>query len=426
MTDMPKVAMRSVLLTLLSLSTFACHAGNGLNAIGFGGESLLMAGADLAIARDTTALNSNPAGLTALEGERLDIFGTLAYGYDIRHRDGFGNDEANRADLIVAALGSYGRRLRDRPLAWGIGLFAQGGAGYRYPLLTAFGNRDEISTQMPILRASLGMAADLGDGLSVGAAVSLLAAGLEQRIFPNTSVAGPPFYGTKLDGARALGPGLKLGIKKSFGPDLTLGAAYTLPSRMDFEDGRMMVNMSAAGLGSVTYRQVSLRGMKLPEEIGIGLALRPSPGWELALEVNHLNWSDAIRASTLIASNPDHPLAPPSLSQTSIANWRDQTVLAVGLAVNLNDRTRLLAGINHARNPIPPENLNPLLASINETHLTLGLHRADKEGWDWFGGLEWALPKKVTYTNPALPFGPDAEARSAYLAFHFMASRRWR
>jgi long-subunit fatty acid transport protein len=279
---------------------------------------------------------------------------------------------------------------------------------------------------MPILRASLGLAGDLGDGLSVGAAVTLLAAGLEQQFLPNTSVAGPPFFGTRLDGARALGPGLKLGVKKSFGPDLTLGAAYTLPSRMDFEDGRLMVNMSAVGLGPVTYRQVSLSGMKMPEEFGVGLALRPSPGWELALELNHLTWSDAMRSATLTASNPDHPLAPPTLSQTSVTNWRDQTVVALGLAVNLNDRTRLLAGINHGRNPIPPENLNPLLASINETHITLGLHRVEKEGWDWFGGVEWALPNTVTYTNPALPFGPDAQARSAYLAFHFMASRRWR
>ena len=37
-------------------------ATNGINIIGFGGESTLMVGADTPIARDTSALNINPAG----------------------------------------------------------------------------------------------------------------------------------------------------------------------------------------------------------------------------------------------------------------------------------------------------------------------------------------------------------------------------
>lgn len=418
--------LSATLFILTALAAPPTQAGNGLNVIGLGGESVFMGGADLAIARDSTALNSNPAGLATQPGRRLDLFGTLAWGYGIRHRDSLGNDVANRDDLILAALGSYARRDPGQRLAWGLGLFAQGGAGYRYPLDTAFGTHDEIQTQLAILRPTLGLAAELDDGWSVGAAASLVAATLDQRLFPATSSAAPAFFGTRLKGARALAPGLKLGVMKRLGPSLTLGAAYTLPSPLDFEDGRLTADMSAAGLGPVTYRRVRLSGMKTPAELGLGLAWRPAPGWEVALDVSHLNWSDAMSESTLTASNPDQPLAPPSLSQTAVAHWRDQTVLALGLAVELNERTRLMAGINHARNPIPPQNLTPLLATIHDTHLTLGLHRAGRDGWDWYGGLEWGLPVTVTYTNPTLPFGPGAQERSAYLAAHVMASRRWR
>lgn len=419
-------SLPAALFALTTLTPVPCLAGNGLNVIGVGGESVFMGGADLAVARDSTALNSNPAGLAATKGQRLDLYGTLAHGYGIRHRDALGNDAANRDDLILAALGSYARRAPDRPLAWGLGLFAQGGAGYRYPLDTAFATRDEIQTQLAILRPAVGLAAELDDGWSVGAAASLVLATLDQRIFPATSSAAPPFFGTRLKGARALAPGLRLGVMKALGPTLTLGAAYTLPSRMDFEDGRLTADMRAAGLGPVTYRRVRVSGMKTPAELGLGVAWRPAPGWELALDVSHLNWSGAMRASTLTAALPDQPLAPSTLTQTSVADWRDQTVLALGLAVDLNARTRLMAGINHGRNPVPPENLNPLLATIHDTHLTLGLRRAGRDGWDWYGGLEWGLPVTVTYTNPALPFGPNAQERSAYLAAHFMASRRWR
>lgn len=421
-----RAPLPAALIALAALTASPCLAGNGLNLIGIGGESVFMGGADLAVARDSTALNSNPAGLAAQRGRRLDLYGTSAWGYDIRHRDGLGNDAANRDDLILATLGGYARQEPDRRLTWGLGLFAQGGAGYRYVLDTAFGTRDEIRSRLAILRPTLGLAAELDDGWAVGAATSLVAATLDQHLFPHTSSAAPPFFGTRLKGARALAPGLRLGVMKTLGPSLTLGAAYTLPSRMDFEDGRLTVDTSAAGLGPVTYRRVRVSGMKTPAELGLGVAWRPAPGWEVALDVSHLNWSGAMRASTLTAALPDQPLAPSTLTQTSIANWRDQTVLALGLAVDLNARTRLMAGINHGRNPVPPENLNPLLATIHDTHLTLGLRRAGRDGWDWYGGLEWGLPVTVTYTNPALPFGPNAQERSAYLAAHFMASRRWR
>jgi hypothetical protein len=39
--------------------------------------------------------------------------------------------------------------------------------------------------------------------------------------------------------------------------------------------------------------------------------------------------------------------------------------------------------------------------------------------------FEWDLPADTTYTNPALPFGPDAESEAEFFVLHFMASRHW-
>ena len=52
---------------------FAAMATNGLNLIGFGTESVAMGGADTAVARDTSALNTNPAGLGQLEIGRAHV-----------------------------------------------------------------------------------------------------------------------------------------------------------------------------------------------------------------------------------------------------------------------------------------------------------------------------------------------------------------
>ena len=51
-------------LILCLVSSNPIGASNGLNLIGFGAESYIMGGADLAVARDTTAMNTNPAGLS--------------------------------------------------------------------------------------------------------------------------------------------------------------------------------------------------------------------------------------------------------------------------------------------------------------------------------------------------------------------------
>ena len=76
---------------ILVFVCFNVQATNGINLIGFGGESIGMAGADIAIARDTTALNTNPAGLYQIENKHFDLYNVVNYAIDLNHSDMFGN-----------------------------------------------------------------------------------------------------------------------------------------------------------------------------------------------------------------------------------------------------------------------------------------------------------------------------------------------
>ena len=75
--------------TALALAgiTSPVYATNGINLIGFGAESSLMAGADVAVARDTSALSTNPAGLTQIKAPLLDMFGSVLRTTDLVHKD---------------------------------------------------------------------------------------------------------------------------------------------------------------------------------------------------------------------------------------------------------------------------------------------------------------------------------------------------
>jgi long-chain fatty acid transport protein len=401
-----------------------------LTLIGTGAESVGMGGADVAVARDTTALSSNPAGLSQLPGWAHDGFFAAAFALDIGHADRFGNDTG--IDNWVAPIAGAGisKAIDGTALTVGAGFFAQAGAGSVYnDLKTPFGGRDTLRAQFGVLKFTPGLAWRVTDRLAVGATINVYYASLQQRVFPNTSVFDPvdanrTFFGTDIRNASSVRVGAKLGALYKPAPMLSLGLTYSPEVRIPFDNGELVANLEALGLGKVTYRNVQLRGLALPEEIAGGLGWQMTPLLLVAVDLMWSDYSHAMRTQTLSASKPDNPAAP-AITSTAALGWHDQTVVAAGIAYAYDDATRFYGGVNYGRNPIPSHTLNPLLATIGEVHVTSGFAHRISELWSVSAALEYLLPKHVTYDNPQLPFGAGAEARTSYIAAVVMLSRRW-
>jgi long-chain fatty acid transport protein len=193
-----KVCARFGLCTVTACG--AAEASNGLNLIGFGTESAMMGGADVAVARDTTALNTNPAGLSQLAGPLLEVYTATAYAVDVAHRDALGNDVAVSNRFIPLGGGGYAHPF-GRGLTVGVGMFAQGGAGNVFKnVQTGFGTTDELSALFGILKVSAGAAWQATESFAVGASVAAIYSRIDQKIFPDTSVTTPaPFFGFQLN-----------------------------------------------------------------------------------------------------------------------------------------------------------------------------------------------------------------------------------
>jgi len=417
-----------LLAILVVLYAGSALAGNGLDMIGYGVESLTMGGADLAVARDTSALNTNPAGMVQITGKRVDIYSATDYPLDVSHQDQLGNDkEVANKHPVLADLG-YVQRLASHPLALGIGLFAQGGAGYVYrDLTTPFGNQDDFSSMFRIAKLNTGGALEVSPSFSIGATLSVLYADLNQEIFPdtsfyNSSIPQQSCFGFELQDMTAMNYGYKLGAMLRINDRVTLGMAYTSKVNLDMEGGRYTSDLSAIGLGKVTYHDVTVKGLNLPQELGLGVAVRPTEPLLASVEVKWIDWSSAIKSSTLTARDPDNPGAPPVQSLTSTMDWRNQVVLAAGVAYELTENAILRAGYNYGRNPIPNKNLSPLLAAISEQTVTAGGGYRFTAHWRTDGGVEYGLRNKVRYTNPNLPFGPDSAETNESIALHLSAS----
>src|SRR5437867_10264929 len=106
------------------MSSATASATNGFNLIGFAAESTLMGGADIAVARDTSALNTNPAGLVQIHGQAFDGFVSVLRTLDLAHQDSFGNDTEASNRYTLLGGGGYARALENLPCTAGVGLFA--------------------------------------------------------------------------------------------------------------------------------------------------------------------------------------------------------------------------------------------------------------------------------------------------------------
>jgi len=418
-----RLACRRVALLLGGmLAMHPAFATNGINLIGFGAESTLMAGADIAVARDTSALNTNPAGLTQIRGQAFDGFGALLRTFDLVHKDDLNSDVHASNRYTFLGGGGYAKSLETLPCTAGVGLFAQGGAGGVFENVnTAFGTQDELSSLFGIAKVIPGMGCRVSDRLSLGASLGIVYASIEQKLFPETSSLAP-FAGYELKEAAALKMGYKVGAQYRVSPALTLAATYTEKTELPLTEGTMVANFTAQGLGKVRYADATVTGFALPREIALGLAFKPADAWLLSFKLNWINWADAIKTVTVRATQPDDGAAPAAYELVSAADWKDQWVIASAVAYDWDARTTLYAGHNYGKNPIPAQNSSPLLAGILEHHLTFGAARQFGPAWTLMGGLEYMLPVKVNYSNAL--FG-NAEVRNEALTLHVMLSRRW-
>jgi long-chain fatty acid transport protein len=348
----PSTGIGVAIAVFASLCLFPspAHATNGLNMIGFGAESVAMGGADLAVPRDTSAMNNNPAGIARIPGSALDGYGAIAYPLSVAHRDQFGNDVEVSNRRIVIGGGGYTRRLGDGPVTAGIGFFAQGGAGNVYKnVVTPFGTTYEMSSLFRIGKVTPSVAYRVDGSLTLGASLQVVYADIRQKLFPETSffdATDPthPFFGSEVKGMTGFGFGAKLGALYEVSDRVTLGAGYTSKMNLALRGGTVVANMSAVGLGKVTYRDARTEGMAPPQEVGLGVAVRPVRPLLVAVKVAWIDWSGALKTSTLHASNPDNSGAPSTLALPSTLNWRDQYVFAIGIAYDLTEKAILRAG----------------------------------------------------------------------------------
>ncbi|MCB1215539.1 MAG: outer membrane protein transport protein, partial [Deltaproteobacteria bacterium] len=192
----------------------------------------------------------------------------------------------------------------------------------------------------------------------------------------------------------ALGIGGRIGLIYRPIDQLQLGAMYVFRSHFQKFN---------------RYSDLLYTGLDMPREIQAGLAGKPIPGLLLMLDYHWINWSD----SGLIGDN----LALGGLG------WRDQHVIAFGIAYDLNPKLSfpltVRAGYNYGRSPITPANTfrNLLIPTVVEHHITAGLSFELSEHVTLDGAYVYEPSNTVTDDGSGNPTGAGSFTGTSAHAF---------
>ncbi len=432
MTRFPAVLLLAALTAGL-LMPAPLPATNGMYLTAYGAEAAGRAGANLAIADRTLALNTNPAGITQLQGNHGTLSLTLLA--PSLQFDNLVNAPLDGEDQVFPLPAfAFVRGGKETPWSYGVGLLAQGGMGAHFKNMnTFFGTRDETFSEVRFMTLTPTIAYALSDDMALGASFNLGYSDVEFKFFPRTSffnAANPAmsFFGVEMDKAGGLQYNLRLGWWWRANPRLSVGAIYQTETESEFEDGDTIFNFNGHPFlrRHVSYTS-DVEGFTFAAQAGVGIAYKLNHDWLLALDVKQYYWDHAIDTITVTARDPDVPGAPPEIVLPFVFEWKDQWVYALGLEYRVHDRLTLRAGYNYGENPVPDHTLNPLFPANVEHHLTFGL--------SWLRGnrsyelaLEHVFENDQTNNNPnplVNPFGPGASVSHSQWTLSFGVSWAW-
>lgn len=407
----------SILVCAGLVTPIASHATNGYFLIGYGSKSRAMGGVGIALAQEGTVAAVNPAGLSDV-GTRFDASMTL---FAPKRRAACcvgANGVVSGSNLF--AIPTMGAAMKfDRQLSFGMAAVGAG-ANTRYnlnffrddpnlpgpqPLDATLGVSLIQLTMAPGIAYSFSKNHSLGVSMLIGAQ-QFRAYGLE--VFK--SLSRYPDNVTGLGNDFSYGAGARVGWRSHFfKKKFTVGATYA--SKIYMERFNKYKGLFA-GDG----------GFDVPENYGIGFALRPNKKFAMGLDVVKILYSDIpsignpalpISAnSTDVLNNPDklgHPDGPGF-------GWSDQTIYKFGMSYQWNRSIALRAGYNYGKSTIPnsgPEiEFATLAPATSERHFTLGGSYAmgrNHEVHFVASHAKRAKQKSTVQGGTDLPFAGDVE-----------------
>lgn len=361
---------------------YPAQATNGYFLPGFGIRSQGMGGVGIAFGRDSLSTAANPANAvnTGMRGDLgFAVFNPERYAAVGANAGGaspfgfFGGVESDSKYFIMPEMGFSSPLTDDTYVA--LAVVGNGGMNTTYPenFFSLMGNppRDQkLGVDMMQLLIPISVAHKLNENHSVGA--SLVLAETRFRAYGLQAFANFPGFAS--DPSKVTNNGF----------DYSYGAGLRVGWLGEFLDDRVSVGLTYASRSYMTKfdKYASLFAEQgdfdIPENYGIGIAVKPTKNLVVAADVMRINYGDI---ASIANRGPDATISTFADPGTQLGKdrglgfgWKDQTVYKLGVQYGVNKRLQVRAGYNYGRTPIPNDQVtfNLLAPATVERHYSVG------------------------------------------------------
>lgn len=438
---------KSALALVATLVPGFALATNGYFLPGFGVKSQGAGGVGIAMQADSVAQAANPANLTEV-GMRGDIGFSLfnpkrmsatgnATGIPPSSAGvgGFGFSQASESGNLLYVMPdmAFAMPLTDR-LSFGLALVGNGGMNTTYKK-NIFGFAGGATGEIATGTAKWG---GRNDFLGIDLMQVLIPISVGYKVNEEHSFGASLNLATQRFKANGLGRFVQFGITSdpahltNNGYDYSYGAGVRLGWLGKFADDRVSVG---ATWSSKTYMTKfdKYRGLfagqgdfDIPENYGIGIALKATPKFTTAFDVVKIKYSgvasignpgpgiyggsgvDENTILTQIAVAGSASTNPQALGMDNGMGfgWKDMTVYKLGLIYDATDRLALRAGYNYGHSPVRVDQavFSALAPGVVERHYSLGFTYQMKGQLDWeiSGTYMWTPVKQVQTSGQAV------------------------
>lgn len=337
--------LRPFALAGLALACGQAMAMNGAQLGGYGIKNAGMGGASIALPLDASAAANNPAGMAFVP---TSVLGNVVL-FDGKSSPTFGgipglapSNQLNDNTKQAGPEGGFNWVVNSQ-MTVGLTLSGAGaGADYGEPLFMGTGLANLKSSQK-VADVIPSISWKINPNLAVGLGLIFSFQEFESQGVPDKNTLQPL---TSHGKETAHGVGARIGMQWNATPELSVGATY-----------KARTSMSKLGKYGDDLLAYSEGKVDIPAEYGLGLAWKASPSLTLAADFLEVQYSDV-----KVMQDPDGQ------------KWKDQPVLRLGAAWEMNPTWTLRGGLSRNKRQIDSGRTfqNLLSPAINNVAYTFG------------------------------------------------------
>jgi long-chain fatty acid transport protein len=348
-------------LTPAILNPLSAHA-LGFRVPNQDAEAIARGDAFAATADNPSAIYYNPAGITQLEGQNLQL-GVHALSANSHYEAPNGNTAHTKFAVQPVPELYYTQTLKDYPISFGLGVFIPYGLALKWPENTGFRSL-AIEGNLTYLTINPVVAWKVCDQLSLAAGPTINYA---QVLLRKGVVAPNDEFRFRGDGTDF---GFTCGLLWQPFEMWSFGAKYHSATSINFEGSAHTV----AGAGPIpTATTDSSARLPFAQFAAVGISFRPNKKWNFEADVDWTDWDSM--GSTIFKNTPlgDQPFA---------LNWKSSYLLEFGVTRYLENGYFVSGGYFFSQNSTSEKDFNPILPDTDLHVGSLGFgHKGERWAW---------------------------------------------